>query len=95
MRGRLGTATNRPDGVDEADARHVLPAPIRVSLGDLEERLLALAVAGDVDERMRAQELLRVVRDVRAAEDDERVRTRGLQLARDRETAVSRSRRTC
>ena len=77
-----------PRVVDEADTRHALPAPIRVLLCDLEERLLALAVAGDVDERVRAQELFCVVRDVRAAEDDQRVRTRRLELARDREAAV-------
>ena len=67
---------------------HVLPAPVGVALGDLEERLLALAVADDVDERVRAQELLGVVRHVRAAEDDERLRPRRLQLAREREAAV-------
>jgi hypothetical protein len=68
----------RAGRVDEADARHAVPVATGVLLRDLEEGLLALAVAGHVDERVRTQERLGVVGDVRPAEDDERVRLRRL-----------------
>src|SRR4029453_5670614 len=78
-----------PGAVDEADARDVLPAPLGVALRDLGERLLSFAVAGDVDERVRAQERLRIVRDVGPAEDDQRLRTSSLQSTCDCEAAVA------
>src|SRR4029079_4255273 len=77
-----------PSGVEEADAGHIAPVALRVPLDDLHERLLALAVADDVDEGSLAEERLRMVGYVRPAEHDQYVLVASAQFARDGAVAV-------
>ena len=87
----VGIAHEAAVRLDEADARQRLPgAAIRERFQQLQERALALVVDREVDLGVGAQEGLRLVRHVRAAEDDDDAGLCRLQAAGDlqRDAAV-------
>src|SRR5690606_7163704 len=63
-------AVHGAGGVAEADAADPGPVAAWMTLEELEEGALALVVDDDVDERIRREELVGPVGDLRPAEDD-------------------------
>src|SRR6185312_16893328 len=68
-----------------ADARQLRPVARRIHFKEAQEDLLALVMDGQVDAGIGAQEALRLIGNMRAAEDDEDIRPARLQAPRDLE----------
>ena len=66
-------------GIDVADAFEISPIVARKGVKDIQERLFAFVVDGNIYERMLAEKGFRLIGNMRSAKDDEHLRIDLLQ----------------